>query len=115
MLHDRTQALDKNSHRDTETQRFSVSLCPLWLILSVLSASSVSITRTRFPGWGSMTNRQITLKKRPAGLPTQNNFDMPTSPVPVPQKGQVLRGTLFLTLDPYMRGRMSNASSYAPP
>jgi NADPH-dependent curcumin reductase CurA len=62
-----------------------------------------------------MTNRQITLKKRPVGMPAPGDFEMATSPAPVPQDGQVLRRTVYLSLDPYMRGRMSDVRSYAPP
>ena len=60
-------------------------------------------------------NRQIRLKSRPAGMPTTDNFEAVDAPVPSPGDGEVLRRTLFLSLDPYMRGRMSDAPSYAPP
>src|SRR3954447_25311194 len=60
-------------------------------------------------------NRQIRLASRPAGMPTTDNFEAADAPVPSPADGDVLRRTLFLSLDPYMRGRMSDAPSYAPP
>lgn len=58
-------------------------------------------------------NRSIILKSRPHGAPTSDNFFLKESPVPQPQAGQVLLRTLYLSLDPYMRGRMSDAPSYA--
>src|SRR5579872_2700419 len=60
-------------------------------------------------------NRQIRLKSRPSGAPTPDNFDLVDAPMPVAGDGEVLRRTLYLSIDPYMRGRMSDAPSYAPP
>lgn len=60
-------------------------------------------------------NRQILLKSRPEGLPTPGNFELVERPVPEPGEGEVLMRTLYLSLDPYMRGRMSAARSYAKP
>ncbi len=60
-------------------------------------------------------NHQIVLNSRPNGAPTLNDFRLQTSPVPTPAPGQVLLRTLYLSLDPYMRGRMSDAPSYAAP
>ena len=60
-------------------------------------------------------NRQILLKSRPAGEPTPANFEAADAPVPEPKEGEVLRRTIYLSLDPYMRGRMSDAASYATP
>ena len=60
-------------------------------------------------------NRQIVLASRPQGVPTPENFRLETSAVPEPGEGQVVFQTLFLSLDPYMRGRMSDAASYAKP
>lgn len=59
-------------------------------------------------------NRQITLASRPVGAPTQDNFKLVETAVPTPERGQVLVRALYLSLDPYMRGRMSDAKSYAP-
>jgi NADPH-dependent curcumin reductase CurA len=59
--------------------------------------------------------RRIILKSRPVGAPTPENFRLEESAAPVPADGQVLLRTLYLSLDPYMRGRMSDAPSYAPP
>jgi NADPH-dependent curcumin reductase CurA len=60
-------------------------------------------------------NLQIRLASRPAGVPTVENFTIAPAPIPVPGDGQVLIRTRYLSLDPYMRGRMSDAPSYAPP
>ena len=60
-------------------------------------------------------NRQITLAARPSGLPKESDFRLIESPIPTPGPGEVLVRTLYLSLDPYMRGRMSDAKSYAPP
>src|SRR5438067_7321421 len=60
-------------------------------------------------------NRRIVLAERPRGMPTPGNFRIEEAPVPAPGEGQVLLRTLYLSLDPYMRGRMSDAKSYAKP
>ena len=60
-------------------------------------------------------NRRIVLNARPVGAPTAEDFRIERGPVPQPDPGQVLLRTLYLSLDPYMRGRMSDAPSYAPP
>ncbi|MGY0388371.1 NADP-dependent oxidoreductase [Nocardioides sp. WG-D5] len=61
------------------------------------------------------TNTQILLRARPVGEPTAEDFSIVSSEVPVPAEGEVLLRTRFLSLDPYMRGRMSDAPSYAEP
>ena len=60
-------------------------------------------------------NRQITLATRPVGYPTESDFKLVESPVPQPAEGEVLVQALWLSLDPYMRGRMREARSYAVP
>ncbi|HUA55805.1 MAG TPA: NADP-dependent oxidoreductase [Candidatus Sulfotelmatobacter sp.] len=60
-------------------------------------------------------NRRITLASRPDGYPGEANFKLVEAPVPSPGPGQVLVRALYLSLDPYMRGRMSDAKSYAAP
>jgi NADPH-dependent curcumin reductase CurA len=62
-----------------------------------------------------MTNRQIRLRRRPVGAPVADDFSIVDSPMPVVQEGEVLRRTIYLSLDPYMRGRMNDVRSYAPP
>ncbi len=66
----------------------------------------------------SLVNQQILLASRPAAEPTADNFKLVAAPVPAPgelAEGQVLVRHHFLSLDPYMRGRMSDSKSYAEP
>src|SRR3712207_6751476 len=58
-------------------------------------------------------NLQILLASRPSGRPSQENFKLVRTPIPAPGEGQVLLKVRYLSLDPYMRGRMSAAKSYA--
>ena len=58
-------------------------------------------------------NRRIVLAARPKGAPTPSDFRLETAPLPKPASGEALLRTLYLSLDPYMRGRMSDAASYA--
>ena len=60
-------------------------------------------------------NRQIVLKSRPEGAPSIGNFELMETPTPEPGEGEVLMRIIYLSLDPYMRGRMSAAKSYATP
>lgn len=58
-------------------------------------------------------NRALVLQQRPHGAPDADTFRLTETPVPQAQDGQVLLRTLYLSLDPYMRGRISAAKSYA--
>ena len=60
-------------------------------------------------------NHLVVLAARPEGEPKLSDFRVETAPVPQPRQGEVLLKTLWLSLDPYMRGRMSTAKSYAKP
>lgn len=60
-------------------------------------------------------NRRIVLASRPQGEPLADNFRLETAPVAEPGAGQMLLRALYLSIDPYMRGRMSTAKSYAKP
>jgi NADPH-dependent curcumin reductase len=60
-------------------------------------------------------NRQICLAARPVGEPVPGDFTLVETPIPEAGPGQILLKTLFLSLDPYMRGRMNDAKSYAQP
>ena len=60
-------------------------------------------------------NRQVLLKRRPTGAPTTDDFEIVDAPMPDPADGGVLVRGIYLSLDPYMRGRMSAARSYARP
>lgn len=59
--------------------------------------------------------RSIILRSRPSGQPQLSNFELKESSVPQPGAGEVLTRTLWLSLDPYMRGRMDEGASYAAP
>lgn len=63
----------------------------------------------------SHENRRIVLAERPKGQPDENTLRLETGPVPEPGPGQMLVRTEFLSIDPYMRGRMNDAKSYAEP
>lgn len=60
-------------------------------------------------------NRRWTLASRPTGEPTMDDFEMETVDVPDPGPKEVLVRTLYMSVDPYMRGRMRDAESYAEP
>jgi len=60
-------------------------------------------------------NRQVRLRRRPAGTPTSEDFELAEGPVPDPAEGEALVRGIYLSLDPYMRGRISAARSYAKP
>ena len=62
-----------------------------------------------------MMNRQIVLRSRPESNPTADNFELASVALPPVTDGAVLRRTIYLSLDPYMRGRMRDAKSYAAP
>ena len=59
-----------------------------------------------------MDNKRVVLASRPAGWVSEDNFRLETAPLPKPAEGEVLVKNLWLSLDPYMRGRMSDAKSY---
>ncbi len=59
-------------------------------------------------------NKQVMLAARPVGFPKESDFRFVESPIPKPGAGEVLVRTIYLSVDPYMRGRMSEVKSYAP-
>ncbi len=59
-------------------------------------------------------NRRIVLAQRPTGLPRETDFRLEEAAVPEPAEGEILVRAQFLSLDPYMRGRMNEGASYAP-
>lgn len=61
------------------------------------------------------TNRKFTLASRPVGMPKDSDFKLVESPVLSPNDGEMLVKTLYVSVDPYMRGRMNDAKSYAAP
>jgi NADPH-dependent curcumin reductase len=60
-------------------------------------------------------NRRIVLAARPAGEPKDENFRLEETDIPAPAEGEALLRTIYLSLDPYQRGRMNAGPSYAPP
>jgi len=60
-------------------------------------------------------SREIRLKSRPSGMPTAANFELARVDLPDPGPGQVQVKNTWMTVDPYMRGRMNDAKSYVPP
>ena len=60
------------------------------------------------------TSRRVLLRHRPEGEPRPTDFEIVEGPVPRPGEGEVLTRTIYLSLDPYMRGRMNPGRSYAP-
>ena len=63
----------------------------------------------------TLTNRQIRLARRPVGFPKPTDFRLAEEPVVPLRDGQLLARVVYLSVDPYMRGRMSDAKSYVPP
>jgi hypothetical protein len=61
------------------------------------------------------TNRRVLLRSRPVGEPKLSDFEVADGPVPTPGDGELLVRTIWLSLDPYMRGRMNDVKSYATP
>ncbi len=60
-------------------------------------------------------NRQVLLASRPVGAPQPTDFTLNQTEILTPAQGQILLKTKYLSLDPYMRGRMSDKKSYAEP
>jgi len=64
---------------------------------------------------GQEYNRRVVLASRPNGPPSQHDFRVEDTQIPVPGQGDVLVRTVYLSMDPYMRGRMNDGPSYVPP
>jgi NADPH-dependent curcumin reductase CurA len=92
--------------------RTEISLLYTGAIMETNASTLSSTTNTQQK---ESLNRRIVLHQRPVGAPTVQDFRIEESPLPVPVPGQVLLRTLFLSLDPYMRGRMGAEPSYAEP
>ena len=60
-------------------------------------------------------NRQIIFIKRPDGMPNESCFKLVSASIPKPEEGQLLVRTRFISIDPYVRGRMNDRKSYVPP
>ncbi len=63
----------------------------------------------------TLTSRQVQLKSRPQGMPAEENFELVEVAVSAPGDGEVLVRNHYMTVDPYMRGRMYDRKSYVPP
>lgn len=63
----------------------------------------------------SKNRKQVLLKSRPPGEPSHDNFELVESGIPQPGDGEVLVRGIYMSLDPYMRGRMREGKSYVPP
>ncbi|AYV49034.1 NADP-dependent oxidoreductase [Caulobacter flavus] len=61
------------------------------------------------------TSREIRLKSRPVGVPTTENFELASVELPPPGDGEIQVKNLWMSVDPYMRGRMTDRKSYVPP
>ena len=62
---------------------------------------------------GDESNRKITLRARPEGYPKLSDFGLVEEPIPQPREGEVLVKSIWLSLDPYMRGRMREGGTFA--
>ena len=62
-----------------------------------------------------MSNKQVLLKSRPTGWVTTDNFEVANASIPEAGKGEMLLQTIYMSVDPYMRGRMNDVKSYVPP
>jgi NADPH-dependent curcumin reductase CurA len=62
-----------------------------------------------------MQNKEIRLANRPTGMPTLDNFRVVEAEMPQPNDGEVLVRSLYISVDPYLRGRMREGRSYVPP
>ena len=60
-------------------------------------------------------SREVRLKQRPVGLPTADDFEVATTTLPELGEGEILVRNLYMSVDPYMRGRMVDRKSYVPP
>jgi NADPH-dependent curcumin reductase len=82
-----------------------------------IAAGSLAVGATLLAGHTANAsptkNRRIVLAKRPQGEPTPTDFRLEEVPIPALKDGEILMQTVFLSLDPYMRGRMSEGPSYA--
>jgi hypothetical protein len=92
-----------------QTRRSFVASGSMALGAALLSSAAIAQVGTK----GARTNRRIVLAKRPKGEPTPEDFRLEQVPVAALKDGEVLLQTLYLSLDPYMRGRMNEGPSYA--
>jgi NADPH-dependent curcumin reductase CurA len=79
--------------------------------------ATLAMTKNKNPGGNTMSQsaKRVVLASRPVGEPKASDFRIEEYTAPVPGPGEVLLRTIWLSLDPYMRGRMSDGPSYAQP
>src|SRR5438445_9455705 len=77
--------------------------------------ATLAMTKNNNGGTIMSQGKRIVLASRPVGEPKPSDFRLEDCPVPAPGAGEVLLRTIWLSLDPYMRGRMSDGPSYAQP
>src|SRR6201995_3651912 len=78
--------------------------------------ATLAMTKKKKRGGNIMAQaKRIVLASRPVGEPKPSDFRTEETAIPTPGEGQVLLRTIWLSLDPYMRGRMSDGPSYATP
>lgn len=80
-----------------------------------MTCKNARVSRRREMNMTTLTAKQIVLASRPKGPPTAANFRLEEVPMPQLPPGGLLLRVLYLSLDPYMRGRMDDAKSYAKP
>ncbi len=60
-------------------------------------------------------SREIRLKRHPLAMPSEDDFELVEVEIPEPGEGEVLVRNIYMSVDPYMRGRMNEGKSYVPP
>lgn len=63
----------------------------------------------------NLQSKEIRLKTRPVGVPKESDFELGTATIAQPENGEVLVRNIWMSVDPYMRGRMTDRESYVPP
>jgi leukotriene B4 12-hydroxydehydrogenase/15-oxo-prostaglandin 13-reductase len=86
---------------------FTATRAEFWHNAAIMTASAASPVPS--------INRQFVLAARPVGMPKESDFQVVSVPIPALGSGQILLRTMFLSVDPYMRGRMNGIRTYADP
>ena len=102
---------NRNPRAGSKLSRLQQQQQPRTKKINLMKPQPTNTPETREP----TKNHQILLSSRPSGEPSQDNFQLAETEIPKPGPGQMLLRTIYLSLDPYMRGRMNAGPSYAPP
>jgi NADPH-dependent curcumin reductase CurA len=102
---------NRNPRAGSKLSRLQQQQQPRTKKINLMKPQPTNTPETREP----TKNHQILLSSRPSGEPSQDNFQLAEAEIPKPGPGQMLLRTIYLSLDPYMRGRMNAGPSYAPP